>query len=263
MKNDHSFIRILPISFGLLLFGFAAFGQDLKTKQKEDTQEPIALTKNLFVTNITLNTWFWTAYKNPEGKPPAINGLLHLTDSMVIGVNIPWRPQQVDQLAKFCLEKLQRRIGKVILTSFSPQRTQAMEAFKSHAVVFHGTLNNRTLSGLRNMPSPDQFFSKKQDIEIDGRLIQLYNIGPILAKDQVIVFFPDDKILYLGPLIKTPHAKLTGLSKNTLDRWEKALHKSQRLYPGSEYIIPARGPIRDQRAIAQTYILIRKTGKNL
>lgn len=263
MKNTHFFHIIFCFCF--LFIGSISLAQETETESDEESFKPvpIPLAKDLSVTPFSDDTWLWTAMKNPDGKPPMINGLLTITDNMVIGVNVPWKAKQADLLAKFCLERIQRRMGKVILTGFYKGRTEAMRKFQDHGVQFDGTLANRSLAQIHQIPGPDQVFTRKRELEIDGRLFQLYNPGPILDQDHVIVYIPHDKVLFLGPLIKAPRAKLPKLSQIKLDNWEKALRKSQILYPDTKHIIAAKGPIRDQQAVAQTYILIRKAGKKV
>jgi len=261
MKNHNPLIQFM-FCFLISAFGYFGLAQNpAEEDTEEDKPEPIVLQKDLSVLQISGDVWMWTALKNPDGKPPALNGLLYITDTMVICVNVPWHDKHVDGLSKFCLDKLQRRLGKLILTGFQPVREPALKRFDEMGLQFHGTLSNATLSRSRNLPGPDLTFTARQSLEIDGRVIHLLNPGSILARDHVIVYIPNGEVLFLGQLIKSPRSKLKGISKPRLEAWEKALQTSQRRFPNAEHLIPERGPMYGKRIVAMNYVLIRNASK--
>ena len=258
MKN-HNLCFQVTLFLWFSLFASLAMAQEQPAEAEvEKTPEPIALQKDLSIVQISDNVWMWAAAKNPDGKPPALNGLLYITDTMVICVNVPWNAKHVDGLSKFCLDRLQRRLGKLILTGYQPIRAPALKRFKDLGLQFHGTLANATLAQSGKLPAPDLVFTVRQTLEVDGRLIYLYNPGSILAKDHVIVYIPDGEVLYMGALLKSPRANISGLSQARLQAWEKALRDSQRRFPKAMHLIPERGPMTDHQAIARNYVLIRK-----
>ena len=246
----------------LSVFTCVGLAQEPAAEETEDdTPDPVVIQKDLQVLRISDDSWMWTAFKNPNGKPPALNGVLYITDSMVICINVPWNASQVNGLSKFCLDNLQRRLGKLILTGFQPVREPALKRFKEIGLQFHGTLANATLARGRQLPGPDEIFTSRQTLEIDGRVINLVNPGPVLVRDHVIVYIPDDEVLFLGSLIRSPRAKLKGIPQGKLDAWEQALKRSQRRFPNAKYLVPERGPMAGHRAIASTYVLIRQASK--
>lgn len=251
-------IKNCLVIFLMMCFGqYAALGQE-NEEEESNKPKPIPIAKDVTVTYLASNTWLWTAYQKPDGNPPMINGLLTVTDSMVIGINTPWRASQVDTLTKFCLEKLQRRMNKVVLTGFFPIREKAVARYQTLGVSLLGTLNYRTLASTRQMTIPSDVFTRTKNIEVDGRLFNIYSPGPVLGKDNVIIYIPHDEILFLGPLIKAPRVTLPKIPGPRLDSWQNALQQSQLKFPDSKMIIASRGPVRDKQAVAQTYVVINR-----
>lgn len=257
MNTNTLFKTLLVLSFPLFISGFC-FAQEEAEEETNDIQLPVPISNDLTITYIKGNTWVWTAYKQQNEKPPIINGIITLTDTTAIVIDVPWRAQQVDQLYNYCRDKMQRRIGKVVLVGHFPGRAKALTRFKDLGVLFEGSLNNRTLSNIRKIPGPDQVFSRRKDLEMDGRIFNFVAAGRILAEDHVIVNIPHDGVLYLGSLVKSPNSPVPKLKPAVLDLWESALKDSQFRFPESEIIVSSRGPLRDKRSVALTYGVISK-----
>jgi len=109
---------------------------------------------------------------------------------------------------------------------------------------FEGMVKPYTFSEVK--PTlPTRTFSRSLKIELDGRAIDLMEVGPAHTRGDTMVFLPDAKILFTGDIIfcgSTP-VMWAGPLQNWLDVLDKILAMD------AQTIIPGHGPVTDKQGV--------------
>ena len=93
-------------------------------------------------------------------------------------------------------------------------------------------------SGIKLTP-PTRLFDNKLTLQIDDREVHLIHVGPAHTSTDVIVFFPEEKILYAGDIIFRLCTPIGW--EGTYENWIAALNRIVELEPRK--IVPGHGPL--------------------
>jgi len=93
-------------------------------------------------------------------------------------------------------------------------------------------------AGIRLTP-PTLVFDKHLTLYVDDRAVELIHVGPAHTATDIIVFFPEEKVLYAGDIIFRLCTPIGW--EGTYDNWIAALNLIVEL--GPEKIVPGHGPL--------------------
>jgi len=93
-------------------------------------------------------------------------------------------------------------------------------------------------SGIKLTP-PTRLFDNQLTLHIDDREIKMIHVGPAHTSTDVIVFFPEERVLYAGDIIFRLCTPIGW--EGTFDNWITALDRIVKLDP--RRIVPGHGPL--------------------
>ena len=93
-------------------------------------------------------------------------------------------------------------------------------------------------SGIKLTP-PTRLFDDQLTLHIDDREIKMIHVGPAHTSTDVIVFFPEERVLYAGDIIFRLCTPIGW--EGTFDNWIAALDRIVKLDP--RRIVPGHGPL--------------------
>ncbi|MEI7587754.1 MAG: subclass B1 metallo-beta-lactamase, partial [Runella sp.] len=79
--------------------------------------------------------------------------------------------------------------------------------------------------------------------------------------DNIVVWFPNEKVLYGGCLVKCMEAEDLGYIKEAnLKAWPKTIRRLQKRYKNPRFIIPGHGDWRSGESLRHTLKLLKERG---
>lgn len=109
----------------------------------------------------------------------------------------------------------------------------------------------------RNLAVPRATFSDSLFWSFGGVPIELYYPGPGHSIDNIVVYFPDQKILFGGCLIKSPEAQTIGnVADGDVNRWNETLEKVRLKYGLAGIVIPGHGSVGSMELIKHTQKIV-------
>jgi len=96
---------------------------------------------------------------------------------------------------------------------------------------------------------PTRSFSKRLDLAVGGRSVQLIEVGPAHTSGDVIAYIPENRLLLTGDILFSSGHPLLSLG-SSVDGWIKACELILSL--DVEVIIPGHGPIAEKKHVAAT-----------
>jgi glyoxylase-like metal-dependent hydrolase (beta-lactamase superfamily II) len=127
------------------------------------------------------------------------------------------------------------------MKKMSPELVQAMKTAPTDdpgLALFQKAMEPFDFSGITLTP-PTRLIDDGLTLEVDDREVRLIHVGPAHTSTDVIVFFPDEKVLYAGDIIFRLCTPLGW--EGTFDNWLAALDKIVAL--GPRKIVPGHGPL--------------------
>lgn len=214
----------------------------------------------LLITPLVGNFYVFTTY-NPAGDFSA-NGMYILTPEGVVMIDMPWDTTQTVPL----LDSISRRhSAKVILslsTHFHNDRTGGIDILRNRGIRTFCSAATLELAREHHEHLAEYIFTGDTTFTIGGVKFSTYFPGAGHTTDNIVVWFPDYKILYGGCFIKSIEAQGLGYTADAdVHSWPLAIRKVIQRYPKPSYIIPGHGVWSDTRALQHTLKLLRKASK--
>jgi metallo-beta-lactamase class B len=188
------------------------------------------------------------------------NSVVYVGDKYVTVVGATWTPETAKLLADEVGKITQKPIKEVVDTNYHPDRAGGNSYFRAIGARIVSTKMTYDLMGQqwesivrymqKSMPDypalplvlPDTTYDGSFELQ-GGRVKGIY-LGPSHTQDGIFVFFPEEKVLYGGCILKE---KLGNLDFANLAEYPKTLRKLQQLHLGFTTIVaghwsPIHGP---------------------
>jgi glyoxylase-like metal-dependent hydrolase (beta-lactamase superfamily II) len=138
-------------------------------------------------------------------------------------------------------EIIAHRMFRSEMMKMTPEVSQAVMTAPADSPVvelLQKALSPFDFSGIKLTP-PTIVFDKQLTLYVGDREVELIHVGPAHTSTDVIVFFPEEKVLYAGDIIFRLCTPIGW--EGTFHHWTVALDRIVEL--GAEMIVPGHGPL--------------------
>ena len=227
-----------------LLFVFIILISCSKQHLKEtETPKTIYQTENLIITKLSNSIYEHTSFlqTNDFGKVPC-NGMVVVDSNEAIVLDTPTDSISSVELIHY-FKKQNIKIIAVVPTHFHEDCLGGLDVF--HKEGSFSFANQKTKAVLlENKISkniPQSTFQNKTDLEFGNKTLHLEFFGEGHTKDNVVVYFPDEEVLFGGCLIKEVGATKGYLGDANEKDWSETVQKIKVIYPNLKTVIPGHG----------------------
>ena len=239
MKQYLTLIIILFSSFE------ATFGQN-------ENQE-------LKITNLKGDFYIFTTYKMFGTKKQSANGMYLVTNEGVILFDSPWDTSPFQPLLDSIKVKHNKNVIMCIATHSHEDRTSGLDYYKSKGIKTYTTILTDSISKENERPRAEYLIKNDTVFNIGEYKFQTYYGGQGHTKDNIVIWFDKEKILYGGCLIKSIDAKdLEYVAEANIDEWEKTIKKIQKKFKKPKFIIPGHHEWDSKKTLKHTLKLINE-----
>lgn len=206
------------------------------------TQEEIIINNNLKIIPITENTYRHVSNLNFNGYIVPCNGLLFIDNNECLVVDTPPDDSLTINLIDWIKKNKKVKIIGIVATHWHNDCAGGLQAFHSENVPSYSLKFTRDTLMIQNLPAPENIFTDSMKIKVGGKFAELYYPGPGHAKDNIVVWLEDEKILFGGCLVKEFKSKSIGyIGDAELNLWDKSLEKVKNKFNDAKTIIPGHG----------------------
>lgn len=244
INNKISLIIILS-----LLFTGISKAQESEIKINDDIK--LERINNSFYVHVS---WF----NSPEfGRFPS-NGLLFIKDGEAIMIDTPNNNEQTKQLLDFLKDSMNISVKKLIIGHSHMDCLGGLGYVKSLGIESISGALTKKICIEKNLPVADKTFDQKLEFEFHGEKVICRYFGGGHTIDNIVVYFPGDKILFGGCLIKSLNSNGLGYIKESdIDNWDKTVAKISKEFPDIDYVIPGHGEFGDTELLKHTIELVK------
>jgi metallo-beta-lactamase class B len=231
------------ISFMFLIFLIVAFGYTGVSGEVSKFGEIIIISDDIQLQKIEENVWIHTTYVNyPKwGKIPA-NGVLITDDSVAAIIDTPWTNRQTEILFDWIEANLKTKIEHVVVTHAHDDCMGGLKTVHKRGITTYSLDVTKNKALQESKPIPLKTFSDKMVLKLGEKELVLKYLGGGHTIDNIVVWVPDQKLLFGGCLVKPVKAKTLGNIKDAdIRSWLDTLHDTIETFPSVKIVVPGHG----------------------
>jgi metallo-beta-lactamase class B len=211
------------------------------------------------VKKLAPQVYMHTSFGVYKGDTVPSNGLIVSTSDGVLLVDTAWGEEQTEQLAQWVEANLQQPIKRCIVTHAHNDRMSGIEMLRQRgAQVFSSELTAQ-LAAQQQLVAPIPALPLDTTLTLGKQQVQVYFPGAGHTSDNMVVWLPEQKILFGGCLVKDITAKSLG---NTADAdmvsWVTTIQNVQQKFKKAKIVVPGHGPWSDSKALSHTIDLLQQ-----
>ncbi len=252
--NRHSkFMKKLLVALFIISGVSYISCKDSSSKQKTTTENTKTLlgdnliiyqTDNLIIKKLSNHIYAHISYLNTDdyGKV-GCNGMLVINENKGIVFDTPTDNKSSLELINFVTNELKSDIIAIIPTHFHDDCVGGIEEFEKHNIQTYASKQTIALlkNNGQNLAKPIKEFDTNQTLNIGSKKVYAEYYGEGHTKDNIIGYFPEDKAIFGGCLIKKFGASKGYLGDANTDKWSETVRKIKLKYPKTKIVVPGHG----------------------
>ncbi len=223
--------------------------------------EQVSITEDLEVVQLTDTVWRHVSYYVLErfGRSPG-NGLIVVSGETAALIDTPWTADQTRDLFRWADEELGVEISVVIATHSHQDCAGGLAA--AHQLGARTYASKKTAKLLRRagQPAPRSTFRRRHEVAVGSRTLELHAAGPGHTIDNIVVWIPDQEILFGGCAVRSGRSTQLGYTDEAdLERWPRTIETLLEDYGGARWIVPGHGSPGDAELLRHTLELLESS----
>jgi len=225
----------------------------------QENEEIVYKSENLVVTKLSDHIYEHTSYLQTDdfGKVPC-NGMIVVDKNEAIILDTPTDAKSSVELIQFVSDELNSKINAVAATHFHEDCLGGLDEFHDRNVPSYA--NQMTIDLLKNQTQniPQNGFENELTLKVGDKNIWVNYFGEGHTKDNVVAYFPDEKALFGGCLIKEMNASKGYLGDSNESEWPATVSKIKAKYPEIQLVIPGHGERGGMKLLDYTIQLFKR-----
>lgn len=237
----------------VVAFTFLLLSPALTQKSASFNPKIIYETKTLVITQISANGFEHTAFlqTNDFGNVPC-NGLVVRDNKETIVFDTPTNDTSAAELIKWIDDSLHCSINAIIATHFHNDCLGGLKPFHDQRIPSYAYARTIELATAAKYTIPQNGFSDPLTLKVGDEIVTVKFFGEGHTRDNVIGYFPSERILFGGCLIKEIDASKGYLGDANVNAWSPTVRKIKKAYPKVKVVIPGHGDIGDSKLLDYT-----------
>lgn len=244
MKTLYKRLLFLPI------LGFYIVFSSCHPSKKGSSSSTIS---KIQIDSIAPNVWIHQSYLNTEsfGKV-SCNGLIFKDKDEVIVIDTPVDDSSSNELIQWVENHLQAKIIAVVPTHFHRDCLGGLQVFNENEILSFANINTIDSAKAQNLSIPKIGFQKELKIQIGNEEVICSFVGSGHTRDNIVVFFPSEKVLFGGCLVKELGASKGNLEDADIEAWSNTIQSLKSTFPEAQIIVPGHGKYGDRTLLDYT-----------
>ncbi len=220
----------------------------------------IKISEDLEIMKISENTYLHISYFDLENTDhfPA-NGMIYVNNDRCILIDTPWTNKETEDLISWLKYEKKLQIDALIVTHWHQDCMGGLEAIRKAKIRSYANKKTIEIAREKNMLVPDKGFSDSLTLNLGDKKVLCRFPGGGHSVDNIVIWIPDEKILYAGCIVKPLNWKSLGfLGDADINSWPGSLKTILIEFPDSEIVIPGHGKPDGLNMIHHTLDLLAK-----
>lgn len=200
--------------------------------------------ENLIINKLSDHVYQHVSYLNTESfGRVACNGMIVVNGGEAVVFDTPATNETSEELIGYLTGKLHTKIKGVVATHFHADCVGGLDAFHQKGVPSYA--ENRTIAFLKGNESsqPQNGFDNTLTLKVGNKKVYATYLGEGHTRDNVVAYFPYDKALFGGCLIKEVGAGKGNLEDANVKAWSETVRNVKARYPQAKIVVPGHGKV--------------------
>jgi glyoxylase-like metal-dependent hydrolase (beta-lactamase superfamily II) len=209
----------------------------------------------LEVRPLTAHIFLHRSYKEVEGfGVVGSNGLLVQGGEAAFLVDTAFTEADTRALLERAEHDLGVRVAAALITHAHDDRLGGLTALGTAQTYALGLTRERARAAQK--PVPSQELPAEGSLRIDDVTVQFFHPGPAHAPDNIVVYLPEQRVLFGGCMVRAAGDGLGNLGDANLASWRDAITRVMERYPEAERVIPGHGEPGGRELLTHTLELL-------
>jgi metallo-beta-lactamase class B len=223
--------------------------------------DDVRLASDVLVRRLAPGLWLHVTLG--PGEVPANGILLETPDGGTVLFDSGWNDRHAVALADWARDSLRRPVRRAVYTHSHSDRAGGHRALAARGIpasslALTSALVAREITGVA---APDSVPGLTAAPVRDAAGFELLFPGHGHTPDNIVVYFPAQRVLHGGCLVKSDTATTTGnVADADVGNWPLAVARVRRAYPEVRVVVPGHGAIGGPSALSWTERLIAEKG---
>ena len=216
----------------------------------------------LKITHLTGDFYIYTTYNFFRGQSFPSNSMYFAGGEKVFLFDTPWDSTQTLPLLDSIRKRHGKEVSDCIVTHFHDDRTAGLDILKTKGIRTWSTVQTQKLCKERNEKAAAYVFRNDTVFKMEKISFETYYPGPGHAPDNIVIWFPDHKVLYGGCFVKSCENESLGNIKDAnIAEWDRSVSKVLKKYHQPRFVIPGHFKWDCSSSLHHTQKLIREASK--
>lgn len=217
-------------------------------------------TKTLKIIKVTEHSYCHVSFlQTTDFGNVACNGMIVVDSNEALVFDTPANEEASVELINWVESELKCKIKGVVATHFHNDCLAGLGEFHSRNIPSYSNLKTIELANTEKVIPPQNGFKKSFVLEVGNRIVINEFLGEGHTKDNIVSYFPSEKVMFGGCLIKEIDAGKGYLGDANVNQWSKTVEKVKRKFSSVEFVIPGHGKIGNSSLFDYTIDLFRKS----
>lgn len=218
-----------------------------------------SVNNELKITHLTGDFYVFTTYKILGTIKQSANGMYLITDSGAVIFDSPWDTSPFQPLLDSIKVKHKKNVVMCIATHSHEDRTSGLTYYRQQGIKTFTTKQTDEISEKNRRPRAEFLIERDTVFSVGQYNFQTYYGGEGHTKDNIVIWFDKEKILYAGCLVKNINAKSVGYVKEAnIEEWPKTIKKVQTKFKKPKFIITGHDDWDSIKSLDHTLNLLKK-----
>lgn len=175
-----------------------------------------------------------------SGKVPC-NGMIVVSSDEAVIFDTPTSDQTSIELLDYLRYQRNWVINAIVATDWHTECLGGLAVFHKYGVSSYASNQTIKLAKAYKAVVPQQGFENHLVIEVGEKKVYLEYLGEGHASGNIVGYFPEDKLIFGGCLIKAVGTKKENLESVNKKAWSETIYKIKMKYPELKKVIPGDG----------------------
>lgn len=198
--------------------------------------------QNLQVERLTKHTYRHISYLSTTdfGKV-SCNGMVVIDDKQALIFDTPTNNDESKALINWVEKGLNAKVIGVVVTHFHNDCLGGLDEFHKRGIPSYASLATIELARRDSLTAPEIGFENYLEIKVGNKKVVNEFLGEGHTSDNIVSYFPDEKVLFGGCLIKTLGASKGYLGDANISEWPSTVKAVRSKYEAVKVVIPGHG----------------------
>ncbi|MDN5214520.1 subclass B1 metallo-beta-lactamase [Fulvivirgaceae bacterium BMA12] len=230
----------------------------LVINSKAQDNKNVYKTETLRIDKLTANSFMHISYLNTEsyGRVPC-NGMVVIDNGEAVVFDTPGDDTASMELITWIEKRANCQIKAVVITHFHGDCLGGIKEFHKRNIPSYANKSTIDLAKSDKVTLPQNGFDSYLEIKVGNKKVINEHLGEGHTKDNIVGYFPSEKVLFGGCLIKANGAGKGYLGDANVNDWSKTVEKVKTKYSDATIIIPGHGKAGGQELLDYTIAMFK------